>query len=29
VFVPAGGMDLRTTDMNQLLQSYSVIKATE
>ncbi len=26
VFVPTGGMDLRTTDMNDLLQSYAVVK---
>ncbi len=26
VFVPASGMDLRTTDMNQLLQSYGVLR---
>jgi len=29
IFVPTGGMDLRTTDMNQLLKTYGVIKATE
>ncbi len=29
IFVPTGGMDLRTTDMNQLLQTYGVIQATE
>ncbi|MCK6502463.1 prohibitin family protein [Myxococcota bacterium] len=26
VFVPTGGMDLRTTDMNELLQTYAVVK---
>lgn len=26
VFVPTGGMDLRTTDMNQLLQTYAVVQ---
>lgn len=28
IFVPTGGMDLRTTNMNDLLQTYGVIKAT-
>lgn len=28
LFVPTGGMDLRTTDMNQLLQTYGVMRAT-
>lgn len=28
LFVPTSGMDLRTTDMNQLLQTYGVLKAT-
>lgn len=28
LFVPTGGMDLRTTDMNQLLQTYGVVQAT-
>lgn len=28
IFVPTGGMDLRTTDMNQLLQTYGVVQAT-
>ena len=27
LFVPTGGMDLRTTDMNQLLQTYGVVNA--
>jgi len=26
IFVPTGGMDLRTTDMNDLLKSYAVVK---
>ena len=29
IFVPTGGMDLRTTDMNQLLQTYGVVQATK
>jgi regulator of protease activity HflC (stomatin/prohibitin superfamily) len=29
IFVPTGGMDLRTTDMNQLLQTYGVVQATQ
>jgi len=29
LFVPTGGMDLRTTDMNQLLQTYGVVQATK
>lgn len=29
IFVPTGGMDLRTTDMNELLKTYGVVKATE
>jgi regulator of protease activity HflC (stomatin/prohibitin superfamily) len=29
LFVPTGGMDLRTTDMNQLLQTYGVVQATQ
>lgn len=29
IFVPTGGMDLRTTDMNQLLQTYGVVKSTK
>ncbi len=29
VFVPTSGMDLRTTDMNALLQSYGVVTATQ
>ena len=29
VFVPAGGMDLRTTDMNALLSAYGVSRAQE
>ncbi len=28
IFVPTGGMDLRTTDMNALLSTYGVIRAT-
>ncbi|RME21422.1 MAG: prohibitin family protein [Deltaproteobacteria bacterium] len=28
VFVPTGGMDLRTTDMNDLLQTYAVVKGS-
>ena len=28
IFVPTGGMDLRTTDMNQLLQTYGMVQAT-
>ena len=28
LFVPTGGMDLRTTDMNQLLQTYGVVQGT-
>jgi len=28
IFVPTGGMDLRTTNMNDLLQTYGVLKAT-
>jgi regulator of protease activity HflC (stomatin/prohibitin superfamily) len=28
VFVPTGGMDLRTTDMNALLQTYGVVNST-
>ncbi len=28
IFVPTGGMDLRTTDMNQLLSTYGVLQAT-
>lgn len=28
IFVPTGGMDLRTTDMNELLQTYAVVKGT-
>ncbi len=27
VFIPSGGMDLRTTDVNQLLESYAVVKS--
>lgn len=29
VFVPAGGMDLRQTDMNQLLETYAVVKGAQ
>ncbi len=29
IFVPTGGMDLRTTDMNDLLQTYAVVKGAE
>ena len=29
IFVPTGGMDLRTTDMNQLLQTYGMVQATK
>ena len=28
LFVPTSGMDLRTTDMNQLLQTYGLMRAT-
>jgi hypothetical protein len=28
IFVPTGGMDLRTTNMNDLLQTYGILKAT-
>jgi len=28
IFMPTGGMDLRTTNMNQLLQTYAVVGAT-
>ena len=29
IFVPTGGMDLRTTNMNDLLQTYGILKATD
>lgn len=29
IFVPTSGMDLRTTDMNELLSSYAIIKGVE
>ena len=27
IFVPTNGMDLRTTDMNELLQTYGAVQA--